>query len=88
MFKPSKEEFLELSMQGNFIPVYCELLADTETALSLFQKIAYDKSGKVKEDYAFLLESVEGGENVSRYSFMGTNPSAIIMQTADKKSIF
>ena len=69
MFKPSKEEFIELSKKGNLIPVYKEIVADMETPVSALKKIG--------DDYAFLFESVEGGENIARYSFLGSNPDKI-----------
>ena len=56
MFKPSLEEFKELSKSGNLIPVYKEILADLDTPVSAYMKIG-------DGDYSFLLESVEGGEN-------------------------
>jgi anthranilate synthase component 1 len=71
MFTPSKTEFLRLAGQGNLIPVYREILADTETPVTAYQKIR-------KRGPSFLLESVEGGEHVSRYSFLGTNPHAVV----------
>ncbi len=70
---PSKEAFLRLAGQGNLIPVCCRLLADFETPLSAYQKLR-----GIGE--SFLLESVEGGEHVGRYSFLGCNPRAIIRQ--------
>lgn len=66
-YYPAFEEFKQLSTQGNLIPVYRQLLADTLTPVSAFQKIA-DKG------CAFLLESAAGGEKISRYSLLGTNP--------------
>ncbi|OGC07170.1 anthranilate synthase component I [candidate division WOR-1 bacterium RIFOXYA2_FULL_36_21] len=74
MFYPSKEQFIELSKQGNLIPVCKELVADMETPVSAFKKITASAKG---DDYSFLLESVEGGENVARYSFLGTTPQKI-----------
>jgi anthranilate synthase component I len=71
MFTPSKAEFLELAKRGNLIPVYREIIADTETPVSAYQKI--QKSGG-----SFLLESVEGGERVGRYSFLGSHPRKVI----------
>jgi anthranilate synthase component 1 len=70
MITPTKEVFLQKSKQGNLIPVYREILADMETPVSAFRKI---DSGK----YAYLLESVEGGEKWGRYSFLGANPSRV-----------
>lgn len=68
---PSREEFLRLSKLGNVVPVRADLLADLETPVSVYAKLRGDGP-------AFLLESVEGGENVSRYSFIGCNPRKII----------
>lgn len=70
MIYPSKQEFIKLSKRGNLIPVYAEILADYETPLSAFSKIT-------DGEYSYLLESVEGGEKIARYSFLGANPSVI-----------
>jgi anthranilate synthase component 1 len=64
MHSPSREEFKNLTRQGNLIPVYREILADMETPVSAFCKIDDQKS-------AFLLESIAGGEKWARYSFLG-----------------
>ncbi len=71
MFTPSYEQFRQKAKEGNLVPVYREILADTETPVSAFLKIA-------KGPYAFLLESVEGGEKWGRYSFLGIDPSLIV----------
>jgi anthranilate synthase component 1 len=70
MFTPDLRGFIGKSRGGNLIPVYKEIMADMETPLSAFLKL---EGGK----YAFLLESVEGGEKVGRYSFLGTNPRKV-----------
>lgn len=70
MFTPDKEQFHEKANKGNLIPVYREILADMETPVSAFKKIADDR-------HAFLLESVEHGDNIGRYSFLGANPQVI-----------
>jgi len=67
MYHPTLEEFRGLQNQGNLVPIYREIAADAETPLSAFLKV---KRG----GYSFLLESVEGGEHVARYSFIGTEP--------------
>src|SRR5208283_866197 len=64
----SFEEFKKLSRGGNIIPIYEELMADTETPVSVYLKL------KDESPYSFLLESVEGGEKISRYTFLGYNP--------------
>jgi anthranilate synthase component 1 len=71
MYYPTKEEFKQKANQGNLIPVYKEILGDLETPVSAFYKI----SEGIK--YAYLLESVEKGEKLGRYSFLGANPSII-----------
>ena len=80
MHYPSKEEFIRLSEEGNLIPVYREILADYETPISCFAKIE-------KEPYSFLLESVEGGERLARYSFLGSRPSLIFSSKGEKISL-
>src|SRR5208282_5642830 len=73
MYSPSLDEFLKLAAQGNLIPVTRRILADFETPLSAYRKI----SGQGE---SFLFESVEGGEHIGRYSFVGCNPRAVIRQ--------
>lgn len=70
MYYPAKEEFRQKANQGNLIPVYKEILGDLETPVSAFYKISDVK-------YAYLLESVEKGEKLGRYSFLGASPSII-----------
>src|SRR5437867_3568108 len=74
------EEFKELAQRGTFVPVYKEIVADLLTPVSAFLKIAEHS------DYAFLLESVEGGEHVGRYSFLGKDPF-LILRSRDGKTI-
>lgn len=69
---PSLETARELFSQGDLVPVYRFLPADLETPVSIFLKL-FDEN-----EAAFLLESVEGGEQVSRYSFIGVQPRQII----------
>jgi len=77
MYSPTLAEFRELAKQGNLIPVARRLLADFETPLSAYRKIR-------GRDESFLLESVEGGEHLGRYSFVGCNPRAVIRQVGDR----
>src|ERR1700726_1081476 len=65
---PSAREFLALSRKHSLVPVYRTVTADLETPVSAFLRIAAD------EPEAFLLESVEGGEHVGRYTFIGIEP--------------
>ena len=71
MYYPNLEDFREKAQHGNLIPVYKTMLADMETPVSAFYKIGGN-------DNAFLLESVEGGEHVARYSFLGSDPSILL----------
>jgi anthranilate synthase component 1 len=71
--QPTREEIHTYFKQGDLVPVYRTLLADLETPVSVYMKLT--QAGHP----AFLLESVEGGERVGRYSFIGVNPSAMLM---------
>src|SRR5882762_4351300 len=80
MYTPALEEFQELAKKGNLIPVSRRLLADFETPLSAYRKIR-------GQGESFLFESVEGGEHLGRYSFVGCNPRAIVRQVKDRVEI-
>jgi anthranilate synthase component 1 len=69
---PTREAFLGLADQGNVIPVYADLMADFETPVSAYAKLK--EAGP-----SYLLESVEGGENLSRYSFIGCRPRKVFI---------
>jgi anthranilate synthase component 1 len=69
--QPDIKEIRRLREQGNVIPVYRSVIADFLTPVSAFLKLEKDRA------YAFLLESVEGGETVARYSFLGCDPFLI-----------
>ncbi len=71
MYYPTLEEVKRIKGDGNLVPVYREIVADLETPVSAFLKI--NRGG-----YSFLLESVEGGERLARYSFIGTEPYKVI----------
>src|SRR5438093_5691860 len=77
----SFEEFKELALRGTFVPVCKEIVADLLTPVSAFLKIAEHS------DYAFLLESVEGGEQVGRYSFLGKDPFLVLRGRAGQTTI-
>ncbi|MBE0466221.1 MAG: anthranilate synthase component I, partial [Candidatus Desulforudis sp.] len=64
---PTAVEYRKLARTHNLIPVFSEWMVDTETPISIFKRISSDGP-------CFLLESVEGGENLGRYSFMGYDP--------------
>jgi len=69
---PAKDAFVSLAAQGNVIPVYADLMADFETPVSAYAKLK--NAGP-----SYLLESVEGGENLSRYSFIGCRPRKVFV---------
>ncbi len=79
---PSLEEFKRLAKKGNLVPVGLEVAADLETPVSAYSKIAGGSSGR--KGMSFLLESVEGGENVARYSILGSNPKSVFIQDNGK----
>ncbi len=81
MNSPSLSEFLKLASKGNLIPVTRRLLADLETPLSAYQKIR-------GHGESFLFESVEGGEHIGRYSFVGRNPRGVVRQTGTRIEYF
>ncbi|MCC7417531.1 MAG: anthranilate synthase component I [Acidobacteria bacterium] len=77
----SFDTFKELARRGTFVPVCKEIVADLLTPVSAFLKIAEHS------DYAFLLESVEGGEHVGRYSFLGKDPFLILRADGGRTTI-
>src|SRR4051812_1667146 len=81
MYSPTLESFLKLAAQGNLIPVSRRILADFETPLSAYHKIR-------GQGESFLFESVEGGEHLGRYSFVGCNPRAVIRQDGTQVAHF
>ncbi|MBW4610840.1 MAG: anthranilate synthase component I [Hassallia sp. WJT32-NPBG1] len=72
MIFPDFAEFQELAKQGNFVPVYQEWVADLDTPVSAWYKVC------AGQPYSFLLESVEGGEKLGRYSLLGCDPLWIL----------
>ncbi|NJL83426.1 MAG: anthranilate synthase component I family protein, partial [Chloroflexaceae bacterium] len=78
MILPEFEQFLALSRQGNFVPVYREWVADLETPVSAWYKVCAGQA------YSFLLESVEGGENLGRYSLLGCDPVWVLEARGDR----
>ena len=78
--QPSRSVFEALAKQGNTVPVYLDLTADCETPLGAYSKIR-------ENGPAFLFESIVGGERVSRFSFLGSNPRKVIRVFADEATI-
>ena len=65
MIHPAIDEFRALAKPGALVPVYRDIVADLETPVTAYMKIARN------EKYSFLLESVERADTISRYSFLG-----------------
>lgn len=80
MIFPDLQEFLTLAQQGNLIPVWTSVPADLLTPVSAYLKLTRQRSKKAgaKSNYSFLLESVEGGETIARYTYLGTDPFLIL----------
>ncbi len=78
MYYPTLEEIKNRRGEGNLIPVYREIVADLETPVSAFLKV----SGR---GHSFLLESVEGGQRLARYSFIGTQPYRMLTTKSEDK---
>lgn len=78
MIFPDFEQFSQLAEQGNFVPVYQEWVADLETPVSAWYKVC------AGQPYSFLLESVEGGETIGRYSFLGCDPLWVLEARGDR----
>ncbi|MBD1836536.1 anthranilate synthase component I [Cyanobacteria bacterium FACHB-472] len=78
MIFPDFTQFSNLAKEGNFVPVYQEWVADLETPVSAWYKVC------AGQPYSFLLESVEGGENIGRYSFLGCDPLWVLEARGEK----
>jgi len=79
MYYPTLEEVKKHEKDGNLIPIYREIVADLETPVSAFLKV--NRGG-----YSFLLESVEGGQRMARYSFIGTEPYRVLATRGEDKT--
>ena len=80
MIAPNFSLFSELAKQGNFVPVYQECVADLDTPVSAWYKVC------AGQPYSFLLESVEGGEQLGRYSFVGCDPLWVLEARSELSS--
>jgi len=80
MYHPTRAEFKAKAKRGNLIPVWKDVILDQETPVSAFRKIG-------NSQYAFLLESVEGGEQVGRHSFLGSEPFAVFSSKGDQITV-
>ena len=75
MYHPALQEVKAMAGRGNLVPVYRSINADLETPVSAYLKVA-------RGPYSYLLESVEGGERLGRYSFIGTEPYKVVQTGA------
>ena len=78
MILPEYSDFIKLAEQGNFVPVYMELVADLDTPVSAWYRVCQG------QPYSFLLESVEGGERLGRYSLLGCDPMWVLEARGDR----
>jgi anthranilate synthase component 1 len=81
MITPDFPTFQTLATQGNLIPVVREVLADQDTPVSAYEKLRTALRKQNPDACTFLLESVEGGENIARYSMLGGMPRGILKAT-------
>ncbi len=79
-YLPSLEKFRGLAKEGNLVPVFRELSADLDTPVSVFLKLR-------QEAPTFLLESVEGGQKLGRYSFLGIGHNVVLKSSGNKAII-
>ena len=82
-YYPNFDDFLKYADQGNTVPVYRQLLADALTPVTAYQRLAEPAEGPVPE-HSFLLESVVGGEQIARYSFVAAEPEATFTARGDR----
>ncbi|MGV0024251.1 anthranilate synthase component I [Phormidesmis priestleyi] len=78
MIFPDFSQFSKLAQLGNFVPVYQEWVADLDTPVSAWYRVC------AGQPYSFLLESVEGGETLGRYSFLGCDPQWVLETKGDR----
>src|ERR1700761_5179674 len=79
---PALPDFLRLTRSHTLVPVCRRLVADLETPVSEFLRLA------ANEPECFLLESVEGGEKLGRYTFMGVRPASKLVSRGDEITIW
>ncbi|NOX81371.1 MAG: anthranilate synthase component I [Deltaproteobacteria bacterium] len=77
MYSPDQESFVRMIGQSGLVPVHRTIIADLDTPLTIFAKVAGSRS------HAFLFESMEGGEKWGRYSFIGLDPLVTFASSGD-----
>ena len=80
MISPSLDAVRALAADYNLVPLYRNDLADTETPVAAYWRLNQDRPG-------FLLESVEGGEHLGRFSFIGGQPRASVTLNAGTATV-
>ena len=83
---PNFAEFKRLATQGNVVPVYRTIVADLLSPVSAFLSLSPQR-GRDRNSHSFLLESVEGGERVGRYTFFGVDPFQIVSCRGDRITV-
>jgi len=73
MIRPTRDEFAQLARDHSVVPVWREVVGDLETPVSMYAKLA------ARADHSFLLESVEHGQSWGRFSFVGRDPSLVLV---------
>jgi len=81
MYHPTVDEVKVLAAKGNLVPIWKRIPADLETPVSVYLKLR-------KNGPSFLLESVEKGEQIGRYSFIGVKPAGTLIAAAGKVSLW
>src|ERR1035437_4991855 len=85
---PNFAEFKRLARQGNVVPVYRTVVADLLSPVSAFLSLSPQYgSARNSHTHSFLLESVEGGERVGRYTFFGIDPFQIVSCRGDRITV-
>ena len=77
MYSPDQKAFAEMLEQAGLVPLHRTIVADLDTPLTIFAKVAE------QEKHAFLFESMEGGEKWGRYSFIGLDPLLTFSSVGD-----
>src|SRR5512146_794941 len=80
-YLPDFPEFERLAQRGNTVPVYCQLMSDSLTPVTAFAAVSQESP------HAFLLESVVGGVDVARYSFLAADPQVTFEATRDRVTV-
>lgn len=82
MVHPDLDTFRKLARRGALVPIYREIVADLETPVTAYLKIARG------QEYSFLLESVEKADQIGQYSFLGAKPTVVLRSKGRQVSIF